>query len=130
MACAGCEVGDLPLGMGGTQSITTSTRDGRITIPIIFKDGLPFVDMTYPTEDDLNGLALIEMTRSTPWDPSIFDGKRSFTIKRNVPNLEMRSRNETVVLEIRKRRETVVFTDTVYTDVNVWESGTMEDAWG
>jgi len=129
MACAGCEVGDLPQEMGGTQSITTSTRDGSITIPITFKDGLSFVDMTYPTDDDLKDLAWIEMTHSTPWDPSIFDGKRSFIVKGNVPKLVLRSCNETVVLAIRTRKETIC-TDTVYTDVKCWEARNYGEAWG
>jgi len=90
---------------------------------------LSFVDMTYPTDDDLKDLAWIEMTHSTPWDPSIFDGKRSFIVKGNVPKLVLRSCNETVVLAIRTRKETIC-TDTVYTDVKCWEARNYGEAWG
>ncbi len=120
MGCAGCRVGDLPLEMGGTQSIVTSTRNRSFTIPITFKDGLPLIEMKYPSDIELSELSWVEMTRSNPWDPSIFDGKFPTNAKEEVPKLERQSTNETVVMNIKRRSETV-FTDCAYKDMKMWE---------
>ncbi len=120
MGCAGCSVGDLPLEMGGTQSITTTTRYGEVNIPITFKNGLPFIEMEYPSEDDLSELRWIEMTQSTLWDPSIYDGKRPTSASKEVPKVMVKSRNETVVLNIKRRTETV-FTDCDWMDMEMWK---------
>ncbi len=105
MGCAGCEVGDLPMEMGGTQSIVASTRNGNFTIPITFKDGLPLVEMKYPSDFELSELSWVEMTRSTPWDPSIFDGECPSIVKKEVPKPGRQSTNETVVVNITRRTE-------------------------
>ena len=86
--------------------------------------------MTYPTENDLNDLPWIEMTQSTPWNPSLFDGECPSITHKMGPNFVMKSRNETVLLEIKRRQE-MVFSDTLCGDINDWRRyRNWEEEWG
>ena len=131
MSSAGSVIGDLPLEMGGTQSIVTRTRDNSVTIPMTFKDGLSFIETSYPTKEDLEKLPWIEMTQSEPWDPTVYDGKCSSQIEESNSTVEVRDNDETVFLDGMKEQWETVFTDTVYTDNQVLKHyREREEVWG
>jgi hypothetical protein len=56
--------------VGGKQCITT--LDGYI-IPFTIKDGLPYMEMTYPTDEDLLKYPHVVLTSDMDWDPSCLD---------------------------------------------------------
>ncbi len=76
--------------------------------------------MKYPTDVELSELCWVEMTRSTPWDPSIFDGECPASEKAEVPKVGRQSINETVVMDVKRRSETV-FTDCAFKHMKMWE---------
>ena len=55
---------------GGKQSITT--LEGNV-IPLKFRDGLAYMDMSSPTDEELLTLPHIPLTSDEDWDPSIFN---------------------------------------------------------
>ena len=62
------KVGDVPYRLGGTQSLTTPT--GEI-FSLRFVNGLPYLKMRRPTNDEINGgLTQIMMSSDAIWDPS------------------------------------------------------------
>jgi hypothetical protein len=56
--------------VGGKQCITTI--EGYI-IPLSIKDGLPYMEMTYPTDEDLLKYPHVVLTSDVDWDPSCLD---------------------------------------------------------
>ena len=66
----GVEVNDKSSKVGGKQSLTT--LDGYV-IALTFKNGLPYVDMTPPTDRDMDDLPQVVLTSDEEWDPSILD---------------------------------------------------------
>ena len=70
----GAFVDDDPILLGGKQCI--KTEEGYV-IPIDFKNGLPYVKMEYPTDDDLKDLPQVILTSDVPWNPRRYDLNRS-----------------------------------------------------
>ena len=60
--------------LGGRQRITTS--HGHI-IPLDFENGLPYIKMQLPSDDDRVNYPHVIMTRDVPWDPKRYDLKQS-----------------------------------------------------
>ena len=69
----GCAVYDEPESLDGKQCLIT--LEGH-NIPIDFENGLAYIKMTYPDEEDLK-LPTIIMTRDVPWDPKRYDQAKS-----------------------------------------------------
>ena len=69
----GCRICDTPTSLGGKQRLIPLQEDHRDIVPISFKDGLPFVEMTYPTDEDMLRLPLIPITSSGRWNPGTYD---------------------------------------------------------
>lgn len=65
----GCNVCDIPAALSGEQCITVQEQ----VIPLVFNQGLPFVELTYPSEEDLENLPKINMTCPEEWNPSKYD---------------------------------------------------------
>ena len=67
----GLEVDDHPKQLGlGKQQITTP--EGFV-IPLSMKEGLMYMDMAPPSDEELDLYPHVTMTKDTPWDPSIYD---------------------------------------------------------
>ena len=75
-----CIVSDRPTHMMGQQCISFPSRSPHV-IPIIYNEGLPYITMTYPTDEDLELLPRIEMTNNSPWEPSRYDGDQQFGVR-------------------------------------------------
>ena len=58
--------------VGGKQRI--KTIDGY-TIPLSIRGGLPYFDMTKPTQEDLATLPHVIMTSDIEWDPTVLDSE-------------------------------------------------------
>ena len=58
----------------GKQRLTTI--DGH-RIPISIRNGLPFIDMTYPTDEDMVRYPQVHFTSEQNWDPTILDDENS-----------------------------------------------------
>lgn len=69
----GCRICDTPTSLGGKQRLIPLQEDHRDIVPISFKDGLPFLEMTYPTDEDMLRLPLIPITSSDRWNPGTYD---------------------------------------------------------
>ena len=76
-SCFGCipvtygnNVCDKSRKVGGKQCITT--LDGYV-IPLQICDGLPYFNMTPPTDNDLDIYPHIILTSDSDWDPNILD---------------------------------------------------------
>jgi hypothetical protein len=54
----------------GKQRI--ETPDGY-AFPIAIRNGLPYLDMSYPTEEDMDNFPHVYMTRDEEWDPTVMD---------------------------------------------------------
>jgi hypothetical protein len=69
----GLDVNDIPKSFpGGKQCI--STPDGY-TIPLAIRDGLCYMDMRKPTNDEMEQLPHVIMTSDTPWNPQDHDAE-------------------------------------------------------
>lgn len=69
----GLEVNDIPKSCnGGKQCITTP--DG-FTIPLAIRDGLCYMDMRKPTNDEMNQYEHVFMTSDMPWNPQDLDSE-------------------------------------------------------
>jgi len=66
----GCEVFDDSVLLDGRQCLVH--KDGSI-IPFDIHQGLPYIRMIYPSDDDLQNLPRITMTSDSPWNPSMYD---------------------------------------------------------
>jgi len=69
-----CEVYDDPERLAGRQCLIT--QEGY-HIPMDFKQGLAYIKMHFPTEDEVKNLPCVVMTRDFPWDPSRYDKVKS-----------------------------------------------------
>ena len=69
LADNGCTIHDHPQMLGGEQCI--KTVEGH-KIPLDFENGLPYIKMQYPSEEDMK-LPHVVMTRDIPWNPSQYD---------------------------------------------------------
>ena len=70
MESFGLIVDDRAQSNGGTQCIVNTK--GYI-VPLHIRKGLPYLDMTVPTDDDLDCYPHVFFTSDTPWDPSVLD---------------------------------------------------------
>ena len=70
MESFGLIVDDRAQSNGGTQCLVTT--EGYI-VPLHIREGLPYLDMTVPTDDDLDRYPHVFFTSDTPWDPSVLD---------------------------------------------------------
>ena len=64
------QVDDRSKKVGGKQCIVT--LDGYI-IPLQVKNGLPYLDMHPPTDDELENLPHVVFTSDVDWDPAVLD---------------------------------------------------------
>eukprot|EP00984_Skeletonema_dohrnii_P028841 scaffold18987_cov100-Skeletonema_dohrnii-CCMP3373.AAC.1 len=65
-----CEVYDDPERLAGRQCLIT--QEGY-HIPLDFSQGLAYIKMFFPTDEDFKNLPCAVMTRDFPWDPSRYD---------------------------------------------------------
>ncbi|KAL7490750.1 hypothetical protein ACHAWT_000281, partial [Skeletonema menzelii] len=72
-----CQVFDDPEELDGKQCLIT--QEGY-HIPLDFEQGLAYIKMHYPTEDELKTLPCVLMTRDIPWNPSRYDKVKSTTV--------------------------------------------------
>ena len=68
----GIMIDDTPHQLQGKQSITTP--EGYV-IPISIRNGLPFIDMTPPTDHEIESYPHVIFTSDMPWDPQILDNE-------------------------------------------------------
>ena len=68
----GCVVDDRSRRCGGEQRIIHP--DGYV-IPLSIRNGLPYMSMKKPTEDEIDTLPHVMFTSDLPWDPSILDNE-------------------------------------------------------
>lgn len=68
----GCIVHDRPRQLNGEQSIITPSAEGYV-IPLSYRNGLPFMSTSYPTDDEMRNLPFIVMTSGATWNVSQFD---------------------------------------------------------
>jgi hypothetical protein len=67
----GLKIDDTPRSLGhGKQCI--QTPDGYI-IPLSIRNGLPFMDMTPPTDNELDAYPHVMFTSDQTWDPQVLD---------------------------------------------------------
>ena len=66
----GSIVNDKPRRLGGQQQVVT--HEGH-TIPLSITEGLLYMDMRPPTDEELNQYPHVMMTSDQPWDPSSYD---------------------------------------------------------
>jgi hypothetical protein len=66
----GIKVDDVSRATGGTQRVTTP--DGYI-IPLHVRDGLCYMDMEKPHDDDLTRFPYVFFTADMEWDPTVLD---------------------------------------------------------
>ena len=62
------EVNETAEYFGGQQNIVTLEEK---TIPLKFQDSMTWLKISYPSDEDLTSLPIIEMTSDVPWDPSL-----------------------------------------------------------
>ena len=70
----GLLVDDRPQSSGGTQCVITN--EGYV-IPLHIRDGLPYMDMSPPTDSDMDTFPHVFMTSDSPWDPTALDSEFS-----------------------------------------------------
>ena len=110
LAHGGCIVNDMPLSLGGTQCIATPATTGpRRLLPLKIKDGLAYIKMTYPTEDDMSNLPRIALTKDSPWEPRQYDHNPSM-------HLELEHLGNIGLFRPIERRTEPLMSDTVYHD--------------
>ena len=68
----GNKVDDCPKSLGGTQCVIT--HDGY-NIPLSICEGLPYMDMTKPTLEDIARYPHVTFTADNYWDPRIADNE-------------------------------------------------------
>lgn len=68
----GCIVHDRPRQLNGEQSIITPSAEGYV-IPLSYRNGLPFMRTSYPTDDEMRNLPFVVMTSGATWNVSQFD---------------------------------------------------------
>ena len=66
----GLVVDDKSRTAGGTQCIITN--EGYV-VPLHICQGLPYLDMSVPSSDDLDSLPHVFFCADTPWDPAVLD---------------------------------------------------------
>ena len=66
----GLVIDDTSITAGGTQTMVTT--EGYV-LPLHIRDGLPYLDMRPPTDEELDTLPHVFMTSDSPWDPSVMD---------------------------------------------------------
>ena len=66
----GHTIDDRSIRVGGKQRVVTA--DGYV-IPLQIRNGLPYMEMTPPTKEELDILPHVHATSDLPWEPSILD---------------------------------------------------------
>ena len=66
----GIIIDDTPRQFGGKQRLATS--EGYY-IPLSIRNGLPYIDMHPPSDDELNSYPHVLFTSDMPWDPQVLD---------------------------------------------------------
>jgi hypothetical protein len=70
MEAFGLKICDRSRKIGGDQRILTP--EGYV-IPLAIRDGLAYMDMTKPTEEDMDSYPHVILTSNMPWDPRVLD---------------------------------------------------------
>ena len=68
----GMIVDDKSRSVGGSQCIVT--LEGYV-VPLNIRDGLPYVDMEPPTDEEMDLLPHVYFCSDSPWDPAVLDCK-------------------------------------------------------
>lgn len=68
----GIVVDDKSASVGGSQCLITN--EGYV-VPIHIRDGLPYIDMSVPTDGDMASYPHVFLCSDSPWDPTILDGE-------------------------------------------------------
>ena len=70
----GIIIDDRSHAVGGSQCLVTT--EGYV-IPLHIRDGLPYMDVSVPTDEDIDAYPHVFLTADTLWDPSILDNEFS-----------------------------------------------------
>eukprot|EP00986_Skeletonema_menzelii_P018740 scaffold26697_cov202-Skeletonema_menzelii.AAC.1 len=62
----GCLVNDRPRRLNGEQNVITPHNGW--SIPLLYRQGLPYLETTYPTNEEMTNLPIVIMTKDTPWN--------------------------------------------------------------
>ena len=89
MECFGIHVDDRSTFLGGTQSVVTT--EGYV-IPMSVRDGLAYIDLTVPSEQDMDMYPHVFFTSDEPWDPSIHDNEASALPEPDLPEIALQRR--------------------------------------
>ena len=71
MHAFGVQVDDAPACYGGKQRLMIP---GGIAVPLQYHQALSYVHISYPTDEDLDTLEVIDITSDMPWNPAAFAG--------------------------------------------------------
>jgi hypothetical protein len=75
MRAFGLLVDECPRAHGGFQRIVTP--EGYI-LPLAIRGGLPYLDMRYPTDAEMDRLPQVALTADMPWNPYLGDNEFAF----------------------------------------------------
>ena len=95
----GCIVYDTPRSRGGNQVLITP--EGHV-VPLHIRDGLHFIDMTPPTDDEMEMYPHVFITSDAPWDPSVLNDE--FHSTEPIPN-------DPIIQERRDARNSLITQD-------------------
>jgi Reverse transcriptase (RNA-dependent DNA polymerase) len=70
----GISIDDTPRQLNATGKQSIITPDGYI-IPISIRNGLPYIDMTPPTDNEMEAYPHVMFTSDMPWDPHVLDNE-------------------------------------------------------
>jgi hypothetical protein len=77
----GVWVDDLSNRHGGRQMIMANDIDGNAyTFPMESRSGLLEIQLSHPSDEDINSLPIIWLTSDEPWDPTVLDNDESIKI--------------------------------------------------
>ena len=79
----GNAIDDRSRNVGGKQRVVT--KDGYV-IPLQVRNGLPYIDMRPPTDDEMKTLPHILVTSDMPWDPKILDHEQDISTMDDLPS--------------------------------------------
>ena len=84
-------VDDTAASVGGSQNVVTN--EGYV-IPLHVRDGLPYMDMSPPTDAQMDSLPHVFFTAGSPWDPSSLDGEYPDTPEAVLPPAAIACRDD------------------------------------
>ena len=79
----GNAIDDRSMNVGGKQRVIT--KEGYV-IPLQVRNGLPYIDMRPPTDEEMKTLPQILVTSDMPWDPKILDHEQDISTMEDLPS--------------------------------------------